>query len=345
MKISARNAEAFVRSPGPTVRAVLVYGPDAGLVRERVEALVMAVAEDPSDPFRVSELSARDLTADSTRLGDEAAALSLSGGRRVVCLRQADDGLAPYLKDFLATSQGEALVVLEAGDLAPRSALRRVLEGADDGAAVPCYRDDERSLPALIRDVLRGFGLETTPDALTYLGANLGGDRLLSRRELEKLALYKGGEGGRIELEDARACIGDSAALSLEDLAFAVADGAPASAERALVRSLQEGVQPVSALRAVARHFQRLHLVCGLTERGDSLDGAVKSLRPPVFWKRAERFKAQAAGWPSGALAKALGRLLEAEAACKRSGVPEATICARILLETSVNAPLRRRPG
>ena len=343
MKIAPRNAEAFARSPDPSLRAVLVYGPDAGLVRERVEALVKAVAEDPADPFRVSELGAREIVEDPARLGDEAAALSLSGGRRAVRLRQAGDDLAPHFKDFFATGRGEALVVVEAGDLPSRSALRKIFEGAGAGAALACYRDDERSLPALIRETLGGFGLEATPDALAYLGANLGGDRQLSRRELEKLALYKGAEGARVELRDAQACVGDSAALSLEDLAFAVAGGEPAGAERALQRSLQEGGQPVRALGAVARHFQRLHLVRGLTGRGETLDGAVKGLRPPVFWKRAESFKAQATAWPPGALARALERLLEAEAACKQSGAVPDTICARTLLEIAVNAPLRRR--
>ncbi len=353
MKIPPRNAEAFVRSPDPSLRAVLVYGPDAGLVHERAQALVKAVAEDPADPFRVSELGAREIVEDPARLGDEAAALSLSGGRRAVRLRQADDDLAPHFKDFFATGRGEALVVVEAGDLPARSALRKIFEGAGAGAALACYRDDERSLPALIRETLGGFGLEVTPDALAYLGANLGGDRQLSRRELEKLALYKGVqgkgaqnkgvEGARVELRDVQACVGDSAALSLEDLAFAVAGGEPAGAERALQRSLQEGGQPVRALGAVARHFQRLHLVRGLTGRGETLDGAVKGLRPPVFWKRAERFKAQATAWPPGALARALERLLEAEAACKQSGAVPDTICARTLLEITVNAPLRRR--
>lgn len=348
MKIAPRNAEAFVRSPDPSLRAVLVYGPDAGLVRERVEALVKAVAEDPADPFRVSDLGVREIMEDPARLGDEAAALSLSGGRRAVRLRQAGDDLAPQFKDFFATGRGEALVVVEAGDLPSRSALRKIFEGAGAGAALACYRDDERSLPALIRETLGSFGLEATPDALAYLGANLGGDRQLSRRELEKLALYKGAdnkgaEGARVELRDAQACVGDSAALSLEDLAFAVAGGEPAGAERALQRSLQEGGQPVRALGAVARHFQRLHLVRGLTGRGETLDGAVKGLRPPVFWKRAESFKAQATAWPPGALARALERLLEAEAACKQSGAVPDTICARTLLEIAVNAPLRRR--
>ena len=347
MKITPRDADAFLRSPDPAARAVLVYGPDAGLVCERVEALVKGVAGDLSDPFRVADFSAKELIDDPARLADEAAALSLTGGRRAVRLRQGDDSLAPLFRAFLgapaADAPGDTLIVVEAGDLPARSALRKAFESAKTGAALACYRDDERSLGAVIRETLREFGHEATPDALAYLSAHLGGDRQLSRRELEKLALYKGGEPGPIELVDAQACVGDSAALSVDDLAYAVGGGAAAAADRALARSLQEGVQPVAALRAVSRHFQRLHLVVGLVESGLPLDDASKRLRPPLFWKVAPAFRAQAAAWSPAALARALARLLEAEADCKSSGAPEATICARALLEIAVNAPSRRR--
>ncbi len=347
MKILPRDAEAFLKSPNPAARAVLVYGPDAGLVRERVEALVKGAAGDLADPFRVADFSAKELLEDPARLADEAAALSLTGGRRAVRLREGDDNLAPLFLEFLAAPASDppsdTLIVVEAGDLPARSALRKAFESAKAGAALPCYRDDARALGTVIRETLREIGHEATPDALAYLSAHLGGDRQLSRRELEKLALYKGNEPGPIELADARACVGDSAALSLDDLATAVAGGAAAEAERALARSLQERVQPVGALRAVSRHFQRLHLVAGLVDGGLPLDDAVKRLRPPLFWKLAPAFRTQVAAWTLRSLARALGRLLEAESDCKRSGAPEATICSRALLEIAVNAPTRRR--
>ncbi len=344
MKIAPRDAETFLKSPSPAVRAVLVYGPDAGLVRERVETLVKGAAEDLADPFRVADFTARELIDDPARLADEAASLSLTGGRRAVRLREADDNIAPLFRDFLGdTLAGDTLIVVEAGDLPARSALRKAFESAKTGAALACYRDDARGLGAVIRETLGEFGHQATPDALAYLSAQLGGDRQLSRRELEKLALYKGGESGPIELGDAQACVGDSAALSLDDLAFAVAGGAAAEAERALARSLQEGVHAVGALRAVSRHFQRLHLVAGLIDGGLALDVAVKRLRPPLFWKLAPAFRAQVTAWPLKSLARALGRLLDAESDCKRGGAPEAAICSRTLLEIAVNAPSRRR--
>ena len=346
MKITPKNVESFIRSPDPGVRAVLLYGPDDGLVRERAGTLLAAVAEDPADPFQVTELSAAELKDDPARLADEAAALSLTGGRRVVRLRPADDSLAPRLQDFLAETPGEALVILEAGDLGPRSPLRKAFEGARQGAAVPCYRDDERGLSALISESLRAAGLSASPDALAYLTGNLGGDRQLTRRELEKLALYMsagGAGGGRVELEEAQAVVGDSAARTLDDLAYAMAGGQLRELDRILTRAFQEGAQPVAALRAGARHLQRLHLVTGQVALGAPLGDAVAKLRPPLFWKVRDRFTNQARAWSREALARALSRLLEAERVCKQTGAPAEAICGRALLSIAARAPGRVR--
>ena len=343
MKIAPREAERFLREPDPDVRAVLIYGPDGGLVRERAEALHRTVVGDPTDPFRTAELTPADLKDGPARLTDEAAALSMTGGRRAVRLRAADDGLTPVLQEFLADTPGEALVIVEAGDLSARSPLRKIFEGAKTGAAVPCYRDDERSLSRIIDESLRTHGLTASPDARAYLAANLGGDRQLTRQELDKLALYKGPAGGTVELEDAQAIVGDSAERSLEDLAYAVADGNLGELERTLQRSFREGAQPIAVVRAVARHLQRLHLVAGQAAGGAPSDQAIGQLRPPVFWKLKERFKDQAAGWPPRALARALQRLLDAEMASKQTGAPAQVVCARALLETAANAPTRAR--
>jgi DNA polymerase-3 subunit delta len=345
MKISGQTIERFLAAPDPAVRVVLVYGPDTGLVQERTVQLVRGAAGDAADPFRVTELTAEVLQQDPARLADEAAALSLTGGRRAVRLRGAGDGLTGLLDDFLKALPGEALVVMEAGDLPPRSRLRRLLEGAKAGAALPCYRDEGRALAALIDEVLAKAGLRATADARAYLTGNLGGDRQLTRRELEKLIDYMGpGEPGReVGLADARACVGDSAALSLDDVAYAVAGGDLAGFERALARCLQEGASWVAPLRATARHLERLHSVAGAMASGSDAEAAMKRLRPPVFWKAQARFRGQAEAWSPAALAAAMARLLEAERRGKRGTAPPETLAARALFTVASEA--QRRPA
>ncbi len=352
MKIAPRDIERFLRAPPPAVRAVLLYGPDSGLVRERARALTALVAGDPADPFRVAELTNAEVKSDPARLGDEAAAMAFGGGRRAVRLRDADEASAPAVAGLLAGTPSDSLVVVEAGDLPARSALRKAFEGAAETAALPCYRDDERVLPALIGETLREAGLSAAPDALAYLVANLGGDRMTTRCELEKLLLYMGAGRGepqparrRIEIEDAQACIGDNAALSMDDLAYALGDGDLLAMERALSRSLREGANPVAILRAAARHLQRLHLVAGLVVQGAAPDAAMKKLRPPPFWKSVPRFRAQTQAWTPDRLSKALAALLEAERACKRSGAPGELLCAQALSAVTRAPGPERRAG
>src|SRR6516165_6273863 len=114
MRLAPSRIAAFLQRPDPEIRAVLLYGPDEGLVRERAAAVARSVCPDLKDPFRVAELTAAVLAADPARLADEAAQLSLTGGRRVVRVRGAGDGLAKLFGEFLKTALDDALIVVEA---------------------------------------------------------------------------------------------------------------------------------------------------------------------------------------------------------------------------------------
>lgn len=338
MKLAAGRIEAFLRRPDPVVRAVLVYGPDTGLVRERGTRLARSVLDDPSDPFRVADLPAAAVTSDPARVIDEAAALSLIGGRRLVRIRDAEERMLPAFANLFANlPAGDSLVVAEAGDLDKRSRLRALFESAPSGAAIPCYVEDEESLGRVIADLLNTHRLAIDPDAQAYLAANLVGDRLIVRSELEKLALYMG-DARRVELADVQACIGDSTALSFDEPVWAAADGDFAGLDRALGRLFGDGTGPIPILRAAQRHFQRLHLVNAQVARGTSAETVVAGLRPPLFFKVKNQFMGQLRRWPLPALGQAMERLAEAEAECKRTNMPDETICARTLLQLAAMA-------
>ena len=331
MKLKGARLAAFLRRPDPGVRAVLCFGPDAGLVRERAAAVAAAVCADLKDPFHVAELSAASIQHDPARLADEAASLSLMGGRRVVRVRDAGDGVVRHFEALLANPRWEAMVVVEAGDLPFRSSLRKLFESADRSATIECELDDPADLAELMRTQLGADDIVVEREALDYLVERLGGDRLLTRSELEKLALYVG-RGGRVGLAEAVACIGDTAALTLQDAVFAAAEGDAAELDRALGRAFQEGESPVGVVRVAIRHFQRLHVAAARVESGSAPLEAVKSLRPPVFWKLQERMAGQVRRWPAARAAEALALLTRTEIDCKRTGIPDEAVCRGALL-------------
>lgn len=347
MKIAAGQVARFLKVPNPKTPVVLVYGPDEGLVRERVDFLIKTVLDDPKDPFRLSDLAADQVRSDPAMLVDEARALCFMGGRRVVRVRQAGDGLRAACKSLLDLAVIDALVVIEGGELGGGSSLRKLIEQASNGAALPCYRDEGRDLGNLIDRLLGERQLRADAEAKAYLVEHLGGDRAVTRVEIDKLALYVDGPGDApktVGLDQAAAVIGDSAAVGLDDLAHAATLGDAAGVERCLNRLLGEGQAPVRLIRTMINHVTRLRRLALLIERGDSVDRAIGQARPPIHFRRKGDVKTALRRWSGRSLGAAQARLLDVEIACKTTGRPDALLCREAVFALCHHAVAKAPP-
>ncbi|NQV84503.1 MAG: DNA polymerase III subunit delta [Rhodospirillales bacterium] len=346
MKITGSRLASFLRQPGPEIAAVLLFGPEQGLVHERALTLAKTIVEDLSDPFRVVELSGAALKADPPLLVDEAAQLSMTGGRRVIRIVEAVDGVSGIFETFLKSANTQAFVVAEAGNLTPQSSLRKLFESSKNAASIGCYEDSAGDLRSVIQESLGRLGLTASVDAMAYLIENLGANRLVTRGELEKLALYVNGGGLQdstvVSRENAIACIGDSAAMSLDLVVYAATGGDSQGLDRALAKAFDEGTSPIGILRAVQRHLQSLHLTIGKIEAGMAADKALFAIRPPINFKFKSQFQAQLRNWRLGPLAKALDLITETEMDCKSTGFPAAAGCHRALMRIAQAARARR---
>jgi DNA polymerase-3 subunit delta len=326
MRIDARRIDGFLRDPG-SCRVVLFYGDDAGLIRARARAMTVAVAGALDDPFRVAELDREDIA----RLPDEAATLSLTGGRRVVRLRDVTDGAGTTAAQAVLAGPAPALVVIEGAGLPTRSKLRTLLEAAPEGAAIACYPEDARAVGETVKRVLDAAKVQIDREALAWLSSQLGADRASTQAEIEKLALYVG-PGGTVDLQAAMTCVGDLAGLSLDDALFAATDGDVPTTDRALELAIAEGAAPVGVIRAGMLHLQRLHRARLAMDDGASAADATKAARPPVFFRRLGAFSRALGLWSSPTLGAALAALADAERACKRTGSPDMVICRNAVL-------------
>lgn len=336
MKIQPSKIESFLKAPPDGIVVVLAYGPDQGAVGEAADRLVKHVAEDPKDPFRVADLGVADLKDDPARLLDEMQAMALTGGRRAVRLRNAGDAQAGAVQPVVdGVAPGGNLLIVEAGELGPRSALRKLAEGSDTAAALACYMGDAEAIGGLARRMMGEAKLSLDPDAERLLGERLSGDRQLARREIEKLILYAGNVP-RVDGEMVRAAIGDSAAEGLDVLTDAVAGGDLATADRLTAKLLQEDVAPIAILRALLRHFDQLRQIGERMGAGQSFDQVAGAMR--LFYKRKDAVRAQSRTWTPAACRTVLSRLNEAEAQLKTSGPPPAALISRVALQTAHQA-------
>lgn len=336
MKLTARDSAGFFEKPD-RVRAVLIYGPDRGLVRERQDRIIAKLLADPQDPFSRVDLTPEQVQEDPVRLTDELASMSLLGGTRVVVLRDVTDKMADPIRTSLEHADGNNYLIVTADELAARSSLRKLFESGSAIAALPCYREEGADRSQTIEKTLLERGFRADRDVIAYLMRYLSTDHQIIRSELERLMLYQG-EDTHITLEAARAVIGDSDEHSLDHVCQAVGNGQTELLVRALDRLFLEGMAEIMILRSMHRYFSRLQDVHALMAQGKSADMAVKSLRPPVFFKEQPVIKRQAERWRPVLVSKALHLLLEAERDVKLGGDLSTEICTHALMRLSAAA-------
>lgn len=331
-KLGGAGLERELAAAKPGFRAYLLFGPDSGLVQERAAVLVRRVVADPADPFNVALFAEKDVIDDPVALADELAARSLLGGRRVVRVREAGDRLGVALKDRLPTHDDDALLVVEAGELTARSALRKLFEDSPGAAAIGCYADEGAALARLIETTLAAAGLSAAPDAQALLQQMLGTDRRATRSELDKLVAYMAGGSGRVGVEDVLAVIADGGTQALDALAYAALAGNAGEALDQCRRLEAEGTTAVGIARGLARVVSRAMVAADRIGQGMSADDAIKSLRPPVFFRDEPKLRTVLRRHRLAGLRRIQDRLWEAEKQAKSTGYPDAVITAQLVL-------------
>ncbi|GGC51561.1 DNA polymerase III subunit delta [Chelatococcus reniformis] len=280
---------------------VLVYGPDSGLVAERARRIAENAVDNPGDPFQLVRLDGDGVAADPLKLADEANTIGLFGGRRAIWIKPSSRSLVAALTPVLATRPEDAVVVVEAGDLARSSPVRTLCERSPAALAIPCYADGPRELAGLVDATMRDAGLQIDREAKEQLVALLGGDRLASRNELEKLVLYAHGST-RVTEDDIAAAVGDVSTIAADELVDAVFAGDLPAADQAYAKLRSEGMDPGVVVGFLLRHALALAASRIAIDRGGTPEGAVERMR--VHFKRKARVERHLRLWTSPALAK-----------------------------------------
>lgn len=337
MKAAPRDINSHLSALDAKFKAVLVFGKDSGLIRERRDIFARQIVPDASDPFAIRVLTPAEIKEDVALIADEMGAVSMTGGRRLVCLDGAGDKETNAIKNALAAETGDALLLVSAGDLGPRSSLRQLFEKEAGVLALACYPDTQESLASMISSHFRANNIAAGREVVAFLMQNLGGDRLVTRTELEKITLFLGaskdGSAKTLTLEDAKNLTSDASALTLGDIASAATGANPKRLAGLLDKAEIEGINSIEILRTLQARLQQLDLVRGLVDEGTPVNEAVKALRPPLFFKDRDIFIAQIRKWPKKQLISALDYSVRAEVACKTTGSPDFTIASKTCLD------------
>lgn len=338
-QIKAHEFEALIGRGLPPQPIFLVYGPDRGLVAERARALAEASGVALDDDFSVVRLDVSALAAEPGRLIDEARSIGLFGGRRLIWVRDAGNerALLEQLDVLLKDAPKDTTIIIEAGELRKGASLRKAVEDSRTGLAVPCYADEGRAIHGLIDEEMAAAGLRVTAGARQLLTELLGGDRLASRGELKKLALYCRGKDV-VDEDDVTVTIGDASALSVDDAVDAVLEGRLAALDLALQRIVASKSPAFLALQACLRQFQLLDTLRAAVDGGKPLQSVLASEGRRIHFKRKPAIESALRTWKGSDIAAALTHLQAAILETRRNAALEAEIARQALLALAVRS-------
>jgi DNA polymerase-3 subunit delta len=321
MNIKPEQVEGILKSLPQTIRGVVIYGSNEGMVSTLSEGFIKSISSDIYDAFHVSYLDMSDISADIGCLYAEFNAQSLMGGRRVVVIRDANSNLTKPLKELLSTSLSDSLLVITSSSLKAKDTLAVLAKDDDCLYGISCYDDKDEDISQFANKFLAKNGLNIDNIAFQVLCSRLSNDRKISANELDKLITYMGNKKD-ITIEDIKTVISDTSASSQEDLCYFVAQGAVDKAISSYNRLIFEGENPVSIIRAISYHFMKL-LECAVKiEGGETSDKVIGALRPPLIFFRKNAFAFQLKIWNKTRILTALSLLYQTERECKTTDLP-----------------------
>lgn len=339
MKIASYKIDEFIASPPANIKAVLLYGPDLGLISLRAKKLEKLVLSNSDESFNKADINFSKLKENQAIFFDEVYSMSLIGGQKLIKLRDVQAKPSSELTaliDFAKDYEGDNFVILTSFDLKPTSPLRKIFEKEKHLASLPCYKDDAQSIKQVIKSTLSIAGYNFNNDVVEYLSSNFSGDRMIIVSELEKLMIYVG-SNKQITLDDAINSIGNANELSLSNLCNAVASQNSILIEKNLQIALNESTFAVVIIRACLNYFVKLHKI-----KAESLatkiptDKIVESIKPPIFFKQLPVLKSHARKWQISSLNKTISALIDLECDCKSGKLPDELILKRFFAIFSI---------
>jgi len=338
VKLTGRNAADFIRKPQATRAGILIFGADPMRVATARAQIVNAlVGPQGESEMRLTRIAAGDLRKDPALVNDAVKAQGFFPGPRVALVEDATDGLSKLMTTVLEDwREGDAQLVVTAGQLTAKSALRKVFEGHSNSVGIALYDDppNAEDVQILLDAAKLAIPNRDVMDAIMAMAHSLTpGD---FRQTIEKLGLYKLGDPEPLSVADVALLAPQSADVDVDDILVVVAEGNSQMIGPVLRDLYAQGVFPITLCLGAMRHFRQLHVVA--SDPGGPGQG-IGRLRPPVFGPRRDRLVRQASQWGRDRLERAIAALTDTDLTMRSaSHAPQHALMERTLIRLAMMA-------
>lgn len=300
MKASKGTIGRSVDQPAPDIRFYLFHGQDESQSRALAARLLEALG---ASKF---VLAAGAVKSDPASLADEAGALSLFGGKRLIWIEPATKDIEEGVAALLDGPAPESPVVAIAGALTKTSPLLKLAEASPLALAFASYVPEGQDAERMVIEIGRRFGLKISPPVAARLADSASNDQAIVAQELQKLALYIDASPHAPKELDHRAIddVGaDSAEGDFQRLADLAMGGEIDELADELARLPAGGSEGIPVVRSLQRRLLMLAPARARVERGERVDAVMASLGRALFFKDKAKVQRMLAKWSANDLA------------------------------------------
>ncbi len=300
---------------------VLFYGENLGLKNEFKKKIKSIEKE-----IIIIRLNQDEIVKNKDNFFNELLNLSLFEKKKYFLIENTNDKILPLIEEIIPKLDQQK-VFLFSEILDKKSKLRNFFEKSKDGAIVPCYPDNEISLKKIIQDKLIGFvGLNTENINLILESCNL--DRSKLYNELDKIVvLFK---DKKIDIEDLSKLLNQRVNEDFDLIKDAALSGKKNVTNKLLSDTIIEEEKTLFYINNINNRLNRIKDI--LSNNNKSLEKAIESVKPPIFWKDKPNFLIQAKKWNLKKISNILQTTFDLEIQFKSQSILNKNILVKKLL-------------
>jgi DNA polymerase-3 subunit delta len=319
VKIAPKDIEQFIINIPKDIKAILLYGPDAGLIG--IRAGIIEKSRNLVDKFKYEQIK-----NNPSQLLDKLHAIKLFGENlakeKIALIECNGTSLVEPLLSIVKSGSYKGMLLFCASELGTDSSLRKTFESNQNLAAIPCYLDDQIGISRVIQQILKDRSITCGSGVMQILSTCVPfGDRALVINEIEKILLFLGGKKHILEV-DLKDYLQTQGEVSFDKLCYQLSLREVDNTESLLIKLQNEGHNLVSIIRMIIYHFNRLYQVKYLIEQGKDPQQALSSLSPPLFFKQVNDFTRSLKLWKLDQLMQMLMQLSQLELSAKQTSMP-----------------------
>lgn len=323
-------------------KAVLLFGTDFSVVEDCAQQIIKIIISKPDD-FSVIKVSKSQIKETPTILTDEANTISFLTERKLIWLKEADNTHTNTVESFIDNLKTNSFLLLTADNLLKNSSLRLLCENNPHILTIACYEDSEKDIRFLIQNTLKSNNCTFSQNIIDLLYNRLNENRLTTKNELEKLVIYLG-KNKDITVQDVEAIIPDITDTTTDILCFSVSGGNQEDADKSIQILLSNGENPVSIVRILSSHFNKLLIGADLLSKNESSDSICKKILRANQYMLKDKIISHIYMWKKEYIIKTIELLTETEIQTKTTGVPPDIVLERtITMITGLARKLKRQ--